>query len=902
MILILAVGAALSGAAFRWVHAATDRRMRDDFQRASTALLRLLEQRRDRYEELLFTLGYLFSGRNQGVETVSPERFSRVARNLMERHPGLSALEWIPSVSQDQRGEVEAFMRRSGVDGFEIRDRASTGEMQPASTRERYRPILYVEPMGSNRQVVGYDILNAVSFPQQELALATATTTITPLITLVQRPNETSGLIILVPIYTTIPAPEDLAARRAGFRGFVQAVCHAPTLFNSLMAEVTIPGLDVLILDEGTDARARVLCYYPSDEMERRHWEKSPNPNLKSLDGEFSQRVPLRIGGRFWEISLRASSFWIREHDSGLEWLVLSLGLGLTGLVGWTFHQKDCRRAEVEQEIEARTAELKSANDHLADQVRERQLAEAALLRTQATLITAQRLGRLGSWEVHVPSGTLAWSQEMYRIFGLTEGKFQPTREGFYERVHPDDRTLVRAAFQQALMDRKPYHVEHRIVWADGTIRHLVEHAELLLAPNGEPVQMVGAAQDISERREQEAERERMSSKLQETQRLESLGILAGGIAHDFNNLLTGVLGNASLLKVDLPRHSESAQLVAEIENEAVRAAELCRQMLAYAGKARFVLAHTDLTHMVMETTRLLKVSISKRVELCFDCVEQLPLVYVDVTQLRQILMNLVINASEAIGAQDGKILLSTGFVTVSAVETVLGAYVGEAQPGDYVFFKVEDSGCGMTPQTLARIFDPFFTTKFTGRGLGLAAAVGIIRGHRGFIRVVSEPDRGSTFCVYLPVATDAPPSASVSPKPSRAARGYRGGRILVVDDEESVRRYAERALITQGFQVASAPHGLAGLELLRKDPSAFSGVVIDLTMPVMSGEETLREIRKQHPQMPAVIMSGYSHEEAVDRFSGQARLGFLQKPFSAQALESAVSQVLAEAERHGAV
>lgn len=890
-VLILALGVALSTAAAQWVKQAGNRRTREQFERVVSSHMKFFEERRERYEGVLVSLRYLFASRGDGEGMVSAKEFRETARDLMIRNPGLLALEWVPVVPNAQRAMVEEAMRKEGFARFQISDRGEGGEMVPAGVRGEYLPILYVEPAEGNERAHGFDIRLAGSRPQQEEARDGNATAVTPVLNLIQQGLEPKGLIILLPVYGSMPFPEDLQGRRREFRGYVQAVCRVPQLFDSIVDAVALSGIDLLVRDTTMGATNRTLAFFPGDRARNALVAGEPPTRL---DGEMRSWRPLELGSRIWEVQFRATPTWIAEHENGLEWFVLALGLGLTGAVGWAFSDVDRKRALVEREVELRTGELQAANVRLGMEVRERKQAESALLRAQSTLITAQRLGKIGSWDVDLRTDKLTWSQEMYRIFGVQEGAFEPTRAGFFQRVHPEDRERVIAASRQAIEGLKPYHVEHRIVLQDGRVRYLVEHAEIVIGDGGVAVQMVGAAQDVSENREQEREKERMLNRLQETQKLESLGILAGGIAHDFNNLLTGILGNASLLRLDLPRHAESFKLVGEIENEAVRAAELCRQMLAYAGKGRFVLENVDLTTLVQESGRLLKLSANKAISLRYECPVSIPPVYGDITQLRQILMNLVINASEAIGSDAGIITLRTGVVGPEALQESKGTLVPSGGEGDFVFLEVQDTGCGMDEATASKIFDPFFTTKFTGRGLGLAGVIGIVRGHRGFIEVESEPGRGSSFKVFLPRSREISASAPIA-RPESESKGVVSGDglVLVVDDEDSIRRLAVRMLGNRGFDVISAKNGREGVTSFGERAMDVRLVLLDLTMPVMGGEETFREIRRMRSDMPVVLMSGFSEEETLARFQGYASVGFLQKPFTTEELMAAVGKAM---------
>ncbi len=396
---------------------------------------------------------------------------------------------------------------------------------------------------------------------------------------------------------------------------------------------------------------------------------------------------------------------------------------------------------------------------------------------------------------------------------------------------------------------------------------------------------------DISMRRRVVEEHRALEHKLLETQKLESLGVLAGGIAHDFNNLLTGILGNASLAASVAGVDSPVQSYLEQIEKASLRAADLCKQMLAYSGKGRFVVRETDLNGLVNETTDLLRVSISKRALLRFQLAERLPAVNADSTQLRQVIMNLVINASDALGEADGVIAIATGTQRLSLAELTAARAPAEAVPGDYIWCEVSDTGCGMPPEVLARIFDPFFTTKFTGRGLGLAAVLGIVRSHRGALMVNSCPGQGTTFRVYLP-STHRPVRELAGPMPTMA--GWRGeGSVLLVDDEETVRITTGRMLEGMGFTVLSASDGLEALQVFADNPE-IRFVLLDLSMPRLDGVETFREIRKMRPEARVLLMSGFTKIEAMKRFGMEGLCGFIQKPFTMRQLVEKAKAILA--------
>ena len=388
---------------------------------------------------------------------------------------------------------------------------------------------------------------------------------------------------------------------------------------------------------------------------------------------------------------------------------------------------------------------------------------------------------------------------------------------------------------------------------------------------------------DISDRRRAEEEKILLERKIQETQKLESLGVLAGGIAHDFNNILTAIIGNASLARMKLAPTAPAQSCLEKIETSSQRAADLCNQMLAYSGKGQFNVMRFDLSDIVEETTHLLQLSISKKVVLKFNLARNLPAILADATQIRQIIMNLVINASEAIGEKSGVILIASG-VMYADHDYLKEEYLSpDLAEGNYVFLEISDNGCGMDKETRARIFDPFYTTKFTGRGLGLAAVLGIVRGHKGALKVYSELDRGTTFKLLLPCAEGSSEEFRTKLATSSSRRG--SGTILVVDDEETVRTVVADMLESFGFQVELARDGLEALSVFRDIGDRIRLVMIDLTMPQLDGVETFRELRRIKSDVQVIMMSGFSECDTMDRFAGKELVGFVQKPFSAEKL-----------------
>jgi signal transduction histidine kinase len=394
---------------------------------------------------------------------------------------------------------------------------------------------------------------------------------------------------------------------------------------------------------------------------------------------------------------------------------------------------------------------------------------------------------------------------------------------------------------------------------------------------------------EVGERHRMERERIELERKVLAAQKLESLGVLAGGIAHDFNNLLTPIIGNLSVVAIDLPPDSALAEPVRDSLQAARTAANLCRQMLAYAGKGRFEFAPLELNATVEDCRALLTHSVGKRIALTFDlCTEACP-VFADRTQLQQIMMNLVINASEAVGdLPAGRIAVRTARLAAINGRTFPRCTPASPPPGDYVLLEVGDNGPGMSDAVCQRIFEPFFTTKFTGRGLGLAAVLGIVAGHKGYLSIETAPGQGTTFRVLLPatVASVHTEAAPPSPVPPRTK-----GTVLIIDDEPLVRKVAAAACTRLGLRTLLAANGSEGIELFRQHAADIVIVLLDQTMPGLDGGATFVSLNAIKSGVQVILMSGHSEKEAQKNFPALQLAGFLQKPFDFGALSAALSK-----------
>jgi signal transduction histidine kinase/ActR/RegA family two-component response regulator len=393
----------------------------------------------------------------------------------------------------------------------------------------------------------------------------------------------------------------------------------------------------------------------------------------------------------------------------------------------------------------------------------------------------------------------------------------------------------------------------------------------VMVSAQGSPDSFILLALNLSERRE-------LESRLLRAQKLESLGLIGGGVAHDFNNLLATIMGNASMSLEALSRDHPAYRPLSEVLVATRRATDLTQQMLAYCGRAQVQVEPMDLSALVREIGSLLETTISKKISLRFDLAIGLPCIDADAGQIQQVVMNLVINASDAIGENPGEIVVTTGVVD-------------SADMGRCVCFEVRDTGCGMSEEIQAQVFNPFFTTKAEGRGLGLSAVQGIVRNHRGVLKVESEPGRGTMFQVLFPASASRLKVRSRAPEPRAEVRGSE--TVLVADDDESIRRMTRAALERFGYRVLLAANGEEAVDVFRKNKDDIAVVLLDWAMPVMNGDEALRSILAEDPSARVVLTSGYAETETLSRGDGSAMADFIQKPYTTTQLAEKLREAI---------
>jgi PAS domain S-box-containing protein len=526
-------------------------------------------------------------------------------------------------------------------------------------------------------------------------------------------------------------------------------------------------------------------------------------------------------------------------------------------------------------------SERKRAEDHLRDALEGRVRERTAELQSTNTILQAVIEGTTDLVFVKDAEGRyLLVNSAVARNAGRPPSEILG-RDDF--ALFPPEVARSSREDDQKVMGTGEGHTFEEHVTTDGVARTLLTTKAPYRDGSGKTIGIIAICRDITEHKQSE-------EAVRRTQKLESLGLLAGGVAHDFNNLLVAILGQTALGLSRLPADSPSRANLEKAVRAAERAADLTRQMLAYSGRGHFQVTTVDLNALILDNLHLFEAAVPKNVRLRSELEPSLPWIDADVGQIQQVVMNLITNAAEAIGDRPGTVTVTTGHRVVGRGDEALWRHTGEPlAPGTYLTLEVQDDGQGMAPAVRERIFDPFFTTRFTGRGLGLAAVLGIVRGHKGGLQVESEAGKGTLFRLVFPRSQRSPVAREPATPPALAA----AGTVLVIDDEEVVREAVADALESEGIRYRLAPDGASGVSVLREHRREIGLVLLDLSMPGRSGEETFAELRKVDDRVPVVLSSGFAEEEARRRFAARDLAGFLQKPYRFPTLVAEVKRCL---------
>ena len=522
--------------------------------------------------------------------------------------------------------------------------------------------------------------------------------------------------------------------------------------------------------------------------------------------------------------------------------------------------------------------------------ITERKTIENQLRQRESELKEAQKIAKIGSWELNLIKNKLSWSDEVYQIFNLLPTQFPATYEGFLENIHPEDRDYVNRAYTQSVENKQPYNIIHRLLLLDGTLKYVNERCKTFYDEEGHAIRSIGTIQDITENTLAEQQRIELESQLYQKHKMETVGYMAGGMAHNFNNNLSIILGNIELSQMKQAPGSRSIQLLENAKIAVHRSRDLVQKIITYSRKGMLSKVPTKLTEIIDETITLLQATLPTTINLqkkyCSDC--HTKFINADPSQIQEVLINLCNNAVQAMD-EKGDLTISLESVELQA-QDISAQY--DCTPGHYVKFSVQDSGCGMPAEMLDKIFDPFYSTKeeYEGAGMGLSTVQGIVAQHGGMIKVNSQLNHGTTFNLYFPLLelTDNAESEAEKPPLSKGTEC-----ILFVDDDERLASIGERLLSTLGYQVCMMTDSTEALKMFTANADRFDLVITDQTMPQLTGKELIAEIKKVKADIPTILCTGYSSKvdeaEAVE-FGISA---FMMKPLDLPQLSQTIRQVL---------
>ena len=846
---VLVVGVALSLVGFFLARDAHYRQVEAQFREAARDRAESVAQGlRHSFEDVLVLRSYFESS-----DEVSRSDFDAFTAPTLAMHPYTQAFQWLPEVGPENRSALEAEGRRFQP-GFHFFLKDDAGRNVPIHAEARFHAVQYVAPYRGNEVALGYSAEHLATRQETlDRALRTGEVAASGRIRLLQETGAQSGILVMAAVRD----------RQGRATGVVQGVFRAGELVQKSIAILEPRGVDLRLLDDSAPEAEALL-----------HLEPSPlTPSGKGRPSRLRHALGFDLAGRRWEVVVTPTPGYFTLEAGWRAWGILAGGLAFSLVLAAYVRALLAGQAQIRTQVEVRTRELAlETESHRRD--------ARALRESEARFRHLVDVMGEGMWVVDPQGMTTFVNRRMAEMLGYAPEEMvgRSLTDFMFEGEVP--------LSQRHLAQRREgiaAQYDFRFRKKDGSEIWTIVTGNPVLDEEKRVVSVLGIITDITERRQ--AEQAQLQS-----QKLESLGVLAGGIAHDFNNLLTAILGNINLAQMCIPPLSPAQPYLENLEKSVHRATALTRQMLAYSGRGRFVVAPLDLNQAVEEMSHLLGVSISKKVALRFQLQPGLPALMAEASQIQQVVMNLVTNASEAIGDREGIVSIRTGLQTLAEADLARDFPNQPIEPGTFLTLEVSDTGQGMSPEVQARIFEPFFTTKFTGRGLGLSAMQGIVRGHKGGIRVYSEVGKGSTFKLIFPAGLEVAPAWPAEGEPE----GWTGsGTILVVDDEESVREVAEAHLRSMGFDVIHARDGLEALEQFKARRGTIRAVLMDLTMPHMDGTETFRELRRLDPQCPVVLTSGYNEQDAIQDFQGKGLAAFVQKPFQRADLVQALRRAL---------
>ncbi|MCF3652155.1 CHASE domain-containing protein [Synoicihabitans lomoniglobus] len=806
----------------------------------------------DEYTDFLRGFSLLFSLPRE----INAADFTAAAQAARVEFSGLDAVEWAPLIEADALPALSARLEAQGRPPLQVQRRVANNQLASVEVPDQWiQPVIYVEPVAPNAKAYGFDVLSGINRSEIELARETGTSVMSH-ITLLLRDEDVAGFALYQPVYH---GPENQRA----YRGVVIGIFVLHDFVADIARHIVTDTADLLLVDRTARGNNGVIALVKSD-------GSTQTSELPQLDSFFSPpicQVHIPVWERDWELMVRPSPAWIAANTPVYPWWVLGLSVAFTIGVTLVIIQRDQHLATIEQRVEQRTEELHASETKLR-----------AILEHSSNLIFIRGLD--GRYSMVNSAFLKMTALTEAQIIGQTDEVYLSSED--VERYTRMDQEVIRSG--QGISFENIQQIDGRDItfWIE---KFPLRHSD------GRIFAVGVIATDLTKFKNLEQEKAATQRRALESQRFESMSVLAGGIAHEFNNILTAILGNAGLLRMEFNNSEDTRSYLAQIEHSSKRAAELCNQMMTFSGRGEFELEAINLNDVVTKTVTLLRPQTAHTATTKLELGPALPPIEADLSQISQVIVGLLTNAYEAL-VDTGTITVTTRLVTLNASRIRQAVASPRIADGEFIELVISDTGCGIEASVLHRIWEPFYSTKFDGRGLGLAAALGVVNGHGGPVFAESTPGIGTSVTVCFPVSV-RPFAPHFLSTPPFDQTGRSGHRILVVDDEFTIREITRGILTHRGYVVEVAEDGQKGLEAFTHREVKFDLVLLDMAMPVMEGHELLPKLRHVDPAIAVLAMSGYSEREVRNRFGKHPISGFLQKPFTMEKLAAAVADAL---------
>ena len=853
----LVVGTLFSFALFSLFHREEQAQLNDQTQRLVEHHVEALDRKVNRYNDFLNGFRLLFSA----YDDITYAEFVEATHIAQTEYVGLDALEWAPFLTPADLPELRRQLESQGLPALPLQTRADEGSLvQLSNPNDTIQPVVYIEPFAPNQRAYGFDILGGFNRPAVERARL-ENTPVMSRVTRLFSESSPEGFALYFPVRRSTPDGEE-------FRGTIIGLFQLEKFVGELADAVVDGAADITIEDiTPNDSEGHLATLHAQGGI-----TLSPSPNNLAGDSSLARTVEYSPWQRQWRLTIIPTQTWTARHSSLTSWFVLLFAMACTVAMAGMIGQRERHLRDIEVRVAMRTRELTASQSQFR-----------SVIEHSSNSIFLKSIDRR----------YLVVNQQFCKVNGLTEKELigRSDDEVFASAINAKFRdTDLRVLNEGNAINFE----DHRTI--DGRKYVFFVSKFPIFAEDGSVTAIGGVAVDVTERVEIEARERAAERELLKNQRLESIASISAGIAHQFNNLLAIILSNTEMMAqqraIRAPLGTQNPQ--SEITHAVERASRLCRQMLAYSGLAPMNPQSIAINEFIQSNLVILRSKSQASQPPKLTLKDALPKIIADEPSLQLCLSSLLANAAEAVRESHGKVEIHTRLVDAN-VESFQSAFDSPDLPaGQYVEIAVIDDGPGIPTEVQAKIFDPFVSSKFTGRGLGLAAAFGVIKRSRAAVFIESSPGMGTTFRILWPVAPESVPPFQPNSRPvAGLSDSAKGLRALVVDDERSIRIMTCSALKRLGISTVEAEDGEEGLQRFVNSPDSIDFVITDLTMPKLDGDDMLLEMRATCPGLPAMMISGYSLRDVRKRFEIDHCTRFLGKPFKIADFYAELSEIV---------